>query len=139
MTYEEIGDIRRNGLVIPGGWKAPVLTVRAESGDHDFLAYQLRERMNFDEEEAAHTAIRMVQERYTFGFIHGLRMSVMNYAQRYKKLYPSLVQQDGWDAFQLRGFDPEIVHRYYLPTVGSFLKDSGIDSVLEEMAEKAFR
>ena len=135
MTYEEIGDIRRNGLVIPGGWKAPVLNVRATPGDDEFLVNHLV-HMGYDEDDAARLAIRMVQERYTFGFIHGLRMSIMNYAQRYMGRYPSLVQQEGWDSFQLRGFKPEIVQGYYLPSIGGG-KDSGIDEVLEEMAREA--
>jgi len=129
MIYITMTDIRFKGFFIPGGWKAPVLEVNAADGEARQLYMPILLDMGYAPDKAEEICIEIVQDRFLFGFIHGLRSSIGSYAHRYARMFPQHVQKDG----SLRGFDPETVQQYYLPTVGVG-KDSGVGEALREMA-----
>lgn len=131
MILHEIGDIKRNGILIPGGWRAQVIEVTPESAAFE-LYLPVLNAMGFTQEKASQIILKMVQDIYSGGYLHKLRMSVAGYAEKYAKMFPHLTSVD-YDVALLRGFNPEVAQRYYLPSIGGG-KDSGIEDELRRMA-----
>ena len=154
----KMNDITAGDLLIPGGWHAHVLSITASrSGDIcDSCGYPCGEdpalsmymptllQMGFDPDEALELCARMLQTRYTFGFLHGLKEFTRNQAKRYARKYPDLIVKpgEGYKGVPI-GFDPERLQAYHLPLAGhgSVLNkrklDTGIDGIFEVFRAEA--
>lgn len=140
MIYHTMRTLQRNlpdgrTLVIPGGWKAYVLEVRAEDEDMQWQVQQYIHNLNMSVDDAMKLAYRVAQSVYTGGFTHKLGISTMQKAKRYAEMYPDLVVDMG-DHYVLDGFDPEVLQGYYVPTLS---EPAVVDAELEAMAESARR
>jgi hypothetical protein len=135
VILQPIDAIRRNGLIVPGGWNAHVIQVEAHPPDFEWLVNNLVEHAGLQLEEALRVAYQTVQERYTFGYTHGLRMSVIGFAEKYIKEHPHTVVNRDDGQVEARGFDPSRVQAYYLPGNVMRGRDSGISGLFEEMAK----
>jgi hypothetical protein len=80
----------------------------------------------------------MVQDRYSFGYVHGLRMSIVGYAHRYLKMFPEMAEVYAANPALVvaRGYKPEIMQQYYLPTIGH-QTIGGVEHVLQQMRDSA--
>ena len=152
IIYEEMTDITSNGLVLPGGWSAyipEVQTVREATSTCDscgqptgrdpaeVLYFDAIRSAGYNVEEARIWCREIPQERYNFGHKHGLRSSEMHYYKEYCRTYPHLVDKLANGSYYGRGYDAELMQRFYLPNLGRGIRPEGIEDVLAEMAAKA--
>ena len=137
MIQEVVNDIIRKPVIVPGGWRANVLEVEARQADLQWLVAALVRQLDMHPDKAVATALAMVQDRYSFGYVHGLRMSVVGYAHRYLKTFPEMAVPYGPAADGLvvaNGYRPEVMQQYYLPTIGH-LDVGSVDYVLQQMRD----
>ncbi len=137
MIYHTMRTLQRwhrgKMIVIPGGWKAYVLEVRAEDADMQWQVEQYVHNLNMSVDNAMKLAYRVAQSIYTGGFTHKLGISTMQKAKRYADMFPDLVVdlQEDEEGYILAGFDPEVLQGYYVPTLS---EPAAVDEKLEEMA-----
>jgi len=142
MIKERMTDIKRNGLVVPGGWIADFYEVEPTGFEaYDFYGSLLTE-MGYTEAKAMELVHDIIQHLFNAGMRHHLRMSIMNFAEQYHKLHPEAVRWtmiDKKEFFYLPSFNPEIAQHYYFPLVGDALKNRppGIKTILDAFEEMA--
>ncbi len=137
-------DIKRNGLVVPGGWIADFYEVEPTGFEaYDFYGSLLTE-MGYTEAAAMELVHSIIQHLFNAGMRHHLRMSIMNFAEQYEKLYPeaakiSKVEVGAQSIRVLPSFNPEIAQHYYFPLIGDSKqkRPPGIKTILDAFEEMA--
>jgi hypothetical protein len=136
VIQEVINDIVRRPVIVPGGWRANILEVEAQRDDLQWLVSALVAQVGLEKDQAIATALAMVQNRYSFGSVHGIRMSVIGYAHKYLKMFPEMAEPypDNPMLVLPRGYKPEVMQQYYLPTIGHQTIGS-VDHILQQMRD----
>ena len=138
MIKERMTDIKRNGLVVPGGWVADFYEVEPTNNEaYDFYGALLME-MGYTEAAAMELVHSIIQHLFNAGMRHHLRMSIMNFAEKYAELYPKAVKSRA-GVRTIPSFQPEIAQHYYFPLIGDALKSRppGIKTILDAFEEMA--
>ncbi len=143
MIKERMTDIKRNGLVVPGGWVADFYEVEPTNNEaYEFYGALLME-MGYTEAAAMELVHSIIQHLFNAGMRHHLRMSIINFAEKYAEMYPEAVKKG--DRVLRKGlryipsFNPEIAQHYYFPLIGDALKNRppGIKTILDAFEEMA--
>ncbi len=98
-------ELRRRGVVVPGGWIAKIPSIRGY--DAEEAAHVRYYRGKGLHEGAALDHVRTSWEAiWVHGYLQALGQAVADMAKKYKKIHPDL---------GLRGFDPEKAQAGYVP------------------------
>ncbi len=139
MIKERMTDIKRNGLVVPGGWVADFYEVEPTNNEaYDFYGALLME-MGYTEAAAMELVHSIIQHLFNAGMRHHLRMSIMNFAEQYAKLYPDAIMTKDGEHRIMPSFNPEIAQHYYFPLIGDAKqhRPPGIKTILDAFEEMA--
>ena len=146
MIKERMTDIKRNGLIVLGEWEAEYFKVApVDLEPYEFYGEVLM-KIGFTESGAMSKVNIMVQNLFTAGMRHHLRMFIMDQAEKYAEAHPEAVKnitRKGKRYRTAHSFKPELVQSYYFPggeassEDRSKIKGDGrsLEKLFEEMAK----
>lgn len=106
MIRVQMGEIRRDGVVIPGGWTAKIPSAQLYENELQVYAGYYVRNYAMHEGAAFKRVEGDIEALWIRAWTDGLRNALTNMARRYSRMFPDL---------GLAGFDPEAMQAGYIP------------------------
>jgi len=106
MIKQEMPEIRRNGLVVPGGWIARIPSIKLYESEERVYADYFRSKHGMHEGIACERVREAFIALWVRAWTVTLKEAIADMATKYKRMHPDL---------GLRGFDPAKAQVGYVP------------------------